>query len=494
MFVALDCAQQAVKTWSICSRIRNKLMHILFGNSPEHSSKNAINICVANTNGLSKEGRWEQILERCKDVTILSETHCTAVMQKALPYSAKDFHVFWGAPVNQGSRSGVAFLVRKGSFWNVRPISFDQSPCLKRYNDGRLHAVQVFYNKGERSIIIYGIYGVAGARWEQVRKDAAEAMYQDIAQDIISRGSIPACVAGDFNVQIQESRLLQKYINTGTWIDAANYGSTTEQAKLTSHKNNGSRIDMMFANPFAAELITNYRVKPGVLPQDHSEVHVQMSLPVGAQCRYIPCQPNNHNDVPYDNPTPHHTPPHIDSVKPIRPFLQVGDIDGAFQAWCHLAQAWLCRIPHTCANHVTYDNPGKRGCVRFQKQCAFPKQVAAHSLNIHCRKIAMALARVHEILRTQVWGTQVRNTWYNLNKVKPSLPQVHHVAFQEQCNKGLSRDTLIALEQLLQLSLHELQTADKKNRIQAWKRKLAKSEKFSYQWLKNKQHHQDIIV
>ena len=449
------------KLWCIAARVRNKLIHTINGNPTKISSKKTVNICVPNTNGLSKDGRWEQVLARCEDITVLTETHCTSMMQKSLPFSAEDFDVLWGAPVSKGSRSGVAFLVRKGSFWNIRPVTFVNSPCQKHYDEGRLRAVQIFFQKGERSIIIYGVYGLAGARWEQVRKDAAEAMYQDIAQDIISRGSIPACVAGDFNVQIQESCLLQKYINTGTWIDAVNHGSTIEQAKLTSLKNNGSRIDMLFAHSFAAELITNYQVKPGVLPQDHSEVHVQMSMPVGAQCRYIPCQPNNHNDVPYDNPTPHHTPPQMDSVKPIRPFLQVGDIDGAFQAWCHLAQAWLCRIPHTCANHVTYDNPGKRGCVRFQKQCAFPKQVTAHSLNIHCRKIAMALARVHEILRTQVWGTQVRNTCSNLHKVKPSLPQVHHIAFQEQCNKGLSRDTLTALEQLLQLSLHEFHTADK---------------------------------
>lgn len=279
------------RLWFIAARIRNRCMHIVNGNSPEIPSKNAVKICVANTNGLSREGRWEQILSRCEDITVLAETHCTSMMQKSLPFSAKDFHVFWGAPVSKGSRSGVAFLVRKGSFWNIRPVSFTDSPCQKQYEEGRFHAVQLFFQKGDRSIIIYGIYSFAGARWEQARKDAAEAMYQDIAQDIVSRGSIPACVAGNFNLQVQESRLLQKYINTGTWIDAINYGEISEQTKLTSHKNNGSRIDMLFANPSAAELLTNYKVKPGVLPHDHSEVHVQMNMPIGAQCRYLPCQP-----------------------------------------------------------------------------------------------------------------------------------------------------------------------------------------------------------
>ena len=304
-------------------------MHIIFGNSPVHSSKNAINICVANTNGLSKEGRWEQILKRCKDVTILSENHCAAIMQKSLPFTAKDFHVIWGAPVNQGSRSGVAFLVRKGSFWNVRPISFDQSPCLKHYNDGRLHAIQVFYNKGERYLILYAVYGHAGARWEQNRRDELETLLHDVAQDMIARGSIPACIAGDFNLQVQESNFLQKYINTGFWIDSVSFGSSEEQNKPTSHNKNGSRIDMLMANSLAAEPPFDYQVKPGVLPQDHSEVHVQLHLPIGAQCRYVPCQPNNDPIVPYDLPPSKYKPPQIDSITSINPLLQANDVSTA---------------------------------------------------------------------------------------------------------------------------------------------------------------------
>ena len=134
------------------------------------------------------------------------------MMLKSFPFSATDFQIYWGSPIPKGSRSGVAFLVRKGSFWNVRPISFENSVCHKYYEEGRLHAVQLFFQAGGRSVILYALYGYAGARWEHARKDTAETMYRDIAQDIAARGSIPAYIAGNFNLQVTESRLLQEIV------------------------------------------------------------------------------------------------------------------------------------------------------------------------------------------------------------------------------------------------------------------------------------------
>ena len=45
---------------------RNRITHILNGN---------IRMIVANTNGILADGRWENILNRCEDITLLSETH-----------------------------------------------------------------------------------------------------------------------------------------------------------------------------------------------------------------------------------------------------------------------------------------------------------------------------------------------------------------------------------------------------------------------------------
>lgn len=156
--------------------------------------------------------------------------------------------------------------------------------------------------------MIYVLYGQAGARWEQAKKDELENMLADVSKDIQTRGSVPACIVGDLNVQVQESRLLQKLLDSKILFDAQQLGTSTEQAKPTSHKGSGSRIDFVLANHFAAGLLKSYNVGPGILPQDHSEVRVKMDLSIGHQTRYVVHQPNNHHNPQYDRPPPDYNP------------------------------------------------------------------------------------------------------------------------------------------------------------------------------------------
>ena len=195
------------------------------------SSVAACTIKVANTNGLSAPGRWEQVLKRCTGITVLSETHCTAAMQKSLPFSAQDYRILWGSPVSKGSRSGVAFLIKSNQVWDARSIPFLHSPCQKYFEEGRLVACQIFFQKGERSVILYGLYGHAGARWDSDRKKLVEQMLHDVSQDMLMRGSVPVLIAGDYNVQIHESRVLQHYILNQHLFDSCDWGSAPEQSK-----------------------------------------------------------------------------------------------------------------------------------------------------------------------------------------------------------------------------------------------------------------------
>ena len=142
-------------------------MHILIGNTVSNNQPHehiSFNLIVANTNELTVKGRWEQILSRCNDFTALVETHCTEHMQKSLPFVAKDFHILWGAPIKQGARTGVAALVKKGCCWNTKIVSLTNSPCEKYFNIGRLLLVQLFYGKGNRSILTKGLFQVL-ASW-----------------------------------------------------------------------------------------------------------------------------------------------------------------------------------------------------------------------------------------------------------------------------------------------------------------------------------------
>lgn len=410
------------------------------------------------------DGRWENILNRCEDITLLSETHCTDLHQKSFPLNAEDFSIIWGAPVRKGSRSGVAIIAKKSSVWAIQKVDMSNTVCFSHEKQGRLVVAQIFYGAGERSILIYTIYGHAGARWEQARRREAENMIQDIAQDIAARGSIPAIIAGDFNLQINDSPLMQKLLRSGDYVDAHPWGSNAEQAKNTSHKNSGSRID---------------------LPKDHSEVVVDISMPISSQCRYIPIQPNSHYDAPYDIPDRTYEPPRFPIDPDISRLLQLNDVDQACETWCKIAQNYLRIIPRTKANgQKIYDTGNSRGRVLFQKQCRYPKQVHAHSLNIHSRKIAYALSRVQELQRNVHHGTQSLNTWKNLHKVLPSLNNPDRIILQQILHEHIAPHILIECSALLSKCLKESQAEDKKQRLQAWKQKMSNSEKQAYKWLK----------
>ena len=143
---------------------------------------------------------------------------------------------------------------------------------------------------------------------------------------------------------------MQKLLRSGDYVDAHSWGSNAEQAKNTSHKNSGSRIDLFLANNAASSLIQAYQVRPGVLPKDHSEVVVDISMPISSQCRYIPIQPNSHYDAPYDIPDRTYEPPRYPIDPDISRLLQLNDIDQAFETWCKIAQNYLRIIPRTKAN------------------------------------------------------------------------------------------------------------------------------------------------
>lgn len=165
--------------------------------------------------------------------------------------------------------------------------------------------------------------------------------------------------------------------------------------------------------------------------------------------------------------------------------MQLNNIDQAFETWCKIAQNYLRIIPKTKANgQKIFDAGNSRGRVLFQKQCRYPKQVRAHSLNIHSRKIAYALSRVQELQCNVHHGTQSLNTWKNLHKVLPSLNNPDKIFLQQILHEPIAPHTLKECFAILSKCLKESQAEDKKQRLQAWKQKMSNSEKQAYKWLK----------
>ena len=277
----------AVVTFTFCNfscSSRNQLMRAINGNTVQ--SESHLRVSAFNTNGLTVLGRWQLLLERDFDICMLSETHGTALHQKSLAYDRNEFSVLWGAPVASQSRSGVMCIARKGSFWAIQALPFIDPECQRYHDEGRLLVVQGLRGTGNSNIIIYGLYGHAGTRWDADKKKLMHKMLSAISRDVAARGPQIICVVGDLNLQPHESDILQTYLRTRFFYDAADWRQPGTAPGSTCHKGAGTRIDLIMMNSQASSLCQDYKVIPGFNARDHSEIQITLRMPLLAQHRY----------------------------------------------------------------------------------------------------------------------------------------------------------------------------------------------------------------
>ena len=170
------------------------------------------------------------------------------------------------------------------SLYSWRAVSHHYSNCFGT-SCGR---------KGQnRSVLIFAVYGHTGAHLEAVRRNLLELMLKHIGDVVGSRGATPAFTFGDFNnVWVAERFHIQTLLRANLFVDAKDWGSPSKRIQKTSHKRNGSRIDLRLANRSGSMLLRAYAVCDGILPNDRSELHIDIDLPIGKLWKYIPVQPN----------------------------------------------------------------------------------------------------------------------------------------------------------------------------------------------------------
>lgn len=133
---------------------------------------------------------------------------------------------------------------------------------------------------------------------EAVRRNLLELMLKHIGDDVGSRGATPAFTFGDFNnVWVAERFHIQTLLRANLFVDAKDWGSPSKHIKKISHKRNGSRIDLRLANRSGSMLLRAYAVCDGILPNDRSELHIDIDLPIGKLWKYIRVQPNLNYDI-----------------------------------------------------------------------------------------------------------------------------------------------------------------------------------------------------
>ena len=202
-----------------------------------------------------------------------------------------------------------------------------------------------------RSVLIFAVYGHTGAHLEAVR------------------GATPAFTFGDFNnVWVAERFHIQTLLRANLFVDAKDWGSPSKQMKNISHKHNGSRIDLRLANRSGSMLLRAYAVCDGILPNDRSELHIDIDLPIGKLWKYIPVQPNLNYDILHDLPPKNCDPPIVDISAQLYLVLDQGKTDKAFPVWCLIAEEGYFKKFHVPTKTMTQSmTPVQAGANTFSE-------------------------------------------------------------------------------------------------------------------------------
>lgn len=181
------------------------------------------------------------------EIIVLSETRLQSHLEHSESHLFQSFVCSWGLNPDQRHFAGTAVLARKEKFWSVQSLSWtSEHPCFRFHQDGCLTAVQLWTGHGGISIVVYGIYGPSGARWEKSKWQYFHSMLQAIEHDRIERGQIPSVLAGDFNLELDDSYPLKQCLRSRFCCDARERALPDNRDLPTCHVGKGSKIDHRF--------------------------------------------------------------------------------------------------------------------------------------------------------------------------------------------------------------------------------------------------------
>ena len=259
-------------------------MHSINGNGT--SKPRNFKIGTLNIGGFAEPTKWLAAKQFDTDLLVLSETHLQPHIQHSLYLQFPDYHLVHSVGKNDKHFTGISMLIKKKLCWAHQTISWtSDNPCHKFFKDNRLLGIQLWCGTGNSCIFLYAAYLPSGARWETEKRKYSHECLEAITEDIKQRGDIPAILLGDLNLTVDDSKLLQQWNKSGTWIDVNLTAGPDTRNQNTCHQGKGSRIDFILASPNMFDLMNNYQVIPAQNCSNHSLVQAQVAIPLAEQIR-----------------------------------------------------------------------------------------------------------------------------------------------------------------------------------------------------------------
>lgn len=382
-------------TWSLTSIDRNRLMHILHGNHGHskswyrqhpHNNEAYFSFATLNIGGLQEAVKRTRIKELNKDIVVLTETHLQDHLAHSENHQFKDFYCSWGTNPSDKHFRGIGILVKRSSFWSVKQVVWPSDhPCHRFAQDSRLVATQVWCARGGTSFVVYGVYGVSGARWDRVKKTYTHELIKAIQFDQISRGQMPYLIMGDFNLELQDSQVLRELLQKKFWYDVRSRGIQSETEKATCHKSSGSKIDHIFVSPSLIDQCYHFQICKFPEFKDHSLVAAKRTCPSSVQTRTslrsVAALPQLKAAEVEDSLIP------CSLAEPFDKALTEQDVDCAFKLWAQEFERVLFEISKQQGHPVTGAAAAKRGQILFHEQRKHPKIVNQQASTLKGRKL-----------------------------------------------------------------------------------------------------------
>ena len=444
---------------------------------------NNITFGCLNCGGLQDTIKGQHIAGLGLDIIVLSETHLQQHMLHTESEQFPEYYSLWGSSPTDRHFSGVAILARKSAFWAAKTIQwYEEDECFQYHKDCRLHAVQLWFGRGGTSLIVYAMYGQSGARWEKSKKAYTHDLISSITRDSIARGSIPAMLMGDMNLQISDSKILTDLIKDKIWHDLRTC-ATPQMAKAdTCHKGKGSQIDQIFVTTQLFDQCHTFVVDKLDTFKDHSLLQAKMILPTCEQVVTTIRRPTAFLDL--------HKPTTKDSLyidqlgNEYQHAIDNQEVDRAFALWSREAE----RILHAEAIRQGW-SMGKqrshRGQVQFHEQRRYPKTIHMQASTLCGRRLWKLFNQATEMHKMQT-GTRFDRTLRNFKKNLDALSPDIKLQVQLQLVPNFSPANAAVLCETLQNLLNENNRQDLSQRLKKWKERLQNSDQKVYKWIKKK--------
>ena len=220
--VVLSCAVLVCHSRCYMSRrARNKRMHALNGNtsttggtarvSATRGSAQPLSLACLNVGGFHNSTKWLSLRNHPADLLVLSETQLQRHLHASICTEFSAYPTILSPGQDEKHFTGVAVFAKRTRFWAARTVTWPSGhPCHRMFwADNRLLCTQLWCGAGDTSIFCYAVYCPSGACWEAPKKAYTHALLQSIRDDVIQRGDVVAILAGDLNLQVEDSFLLR---------------------------------------------------------------------------------------------------------------------------------------------------------------------------------------------------------------------------------------------------------------------------------------------